>query len=84
MLPASVSIATGYRLDGRCKRFFSTTSRMTQGLTLPPIQRIPEALSLGANWPGREADQSPSSTAEVKNGRAIIPFPLTSSWSGDN
>jgi hypothetical protein len=38
------------------------------GLTLPPIQWVPEALSLGVKRPGRKADHSPPSRAEVKNG----------------
>jgi hypothetical protein len=32
--------------------------------------------------PGREVDRSPPSSAEVKNGGAIYPFPHTSSWRG--
>jgi hypothetical protein len=31
-----------------------------------PIQWVPGALSLGVKWPGREADHSPPSSAEVK------------------
>jgi hypothetical protein len=34
---------------------------------LPPIQWVPGALSLGVKWPGREADHSFPSRAEVKN-----------------
>jgi hypothetical protein len=37
------------------------------GPTEPPIQWVPGALSLGIKWPGREADLSPPSSAEVKN-----------------
>jgi hypothetical protein len=33
---------------------------------LPPIQRVPGALSPGLKEPGREADHSPPSTAEYK------------------
>jgi hypothetical protein len=33
----------------------------------PPIQWVPGALILGVNWPGREADHSPPSSAEVKD-----------------
>jgi hypothetical protein len=32
--------------------------------------------------PGRVADDSPPSGAEVKNGRAIPPLPHMSSWHG--
>jgi hypothetical protein len=34
--------------------------------TQPPIQRVKGSLSLGVKRPGREADHSPSSSAEVK------------------
>jgi hypothetical protein len=42
-------------------------SRPALGPTQPPIQWVPGALSLGIKWPGREADHSPQSNAEVKN-----------------
>jgi hypothetical protein len=45
------------------------------GATQPPIQWVPGALSLGVKWPGREADHSPLSSAELKNGGAIPPPP---------
>jgi hypothetical protein len=35
------------------------------GPTPPPAQRVPESLSLGIKRPGREADHSPPSSAEV-------------------
>jgi len=34
--------------------------------TQPPIQGVPGALYLRVKWPGREADYSPPSSAEVK------------------
>jgi hypothetical protein len=37
------------------------------GPTLPPIQWVPGDLSPGVNRPGREADHSPPTSAEVKN-----------------
>jgi hypothetical protein len=37
------------------------------GPTQLPIQWVPEDLSLGIKRPGREADHSPPSNAEVKN-----------------
>jgi hypothetical protein len=50
--------------------FFSfllaTASRTALGPTQPPIQWVPGALSLGVKRPGREADHSPPSSAEVK------------------
>jgi hypothetical protein len=45
---------------------FTITSRMVLGLTQPPIQWIPEALSLGVKQPGCEAHHSPPSSTEVK------------------
>jgi hypothetical protein len=39
---------------------------MNLGPTQPPIQWVPGALSLGVEWPGREADLLPPTSAEVK------------------
>jgi hypothetical protein len=39
---------------------------MALGPTQPPIQWVPEALSLRVKRPGRKADHSPPSSAEVK------------------
>jgi hypothetical protein len=38
-------------------------------------QWIPGALSLGVKWPGREADHSPPSSAEVKNAWSYTSIP---------
>jgi len=46
---------------------FTTASRTALGLTQPPIQWAPGALSLGVKRPGRKADHSSPSTDEVKN-----------------
>jgi hypothetical protein len=46
---------------------FSTVSRTDLGPTQPPIQWVPQALFLGIKRPGREADHSPPSSADVKN-----------------
>jgi hypothetical protein len=46
---------------------FTTASRTALGPTQPRIQWVPGALSLGVKRPGREADHSPPSSAEVKN-----------------
>jgi hypothetical protein len=46
---------------------FTTASISALGPTQPPIQGIPEALSLGVKRPGRKADHSPPPSAEVKN-----------------
>jgi hypothetical protein len=45
--------------------FFTTASRTALGPTQPSIQWVPGALSLGIKRPGREADHSPPSSAEV-------------------
>jgi hypothetical protein len=73
---SSVGIALGYGLDGRGSRvrsptglgifLFTTASKTALGPTQPPIQWVPGALSLGIERPGREADHSPPSSAEVK------------------
>jgi hypothetical protein len=41
------------------------------------------ALSLGVKRPGREADYSPSASAEVKKKWLYTSSPHTSSWGGD-
>jgi hypothetical protein len=45
---------------------FTTASRTALGPTQHPIQWVPGALSLGLKRPGREADHSPLSSADVK------------------
>jgi hypothetical protein len=45
---------------------FTTVSSPALGPAQPPIQRLPGALSLGVKRPGREADHSRPSSAEVK------------------
>jgi hypothetical protein len=45
---------------------FTTASRTALRPTQPPIQWLPGSLSLGVKRPGREADHSPPSSAEVK------------------
>jgi hypothetical protein len=77
---AGVGIATGYRLGGRGSNpgsgkiflFFTGSRRHTQ--------QVPGALSPGVKRPGREADYSPPSSAEVKNGGAVPPLLHMSSW----
>jgi hypothetical protein len=73
---SSVYIALGYGLDDRGSRvrfpagarnfLFTTASRTALEPTQFPIQWVPEALSLGVKRPGREADHSPPSSAEVE------------------
>jgi hypothetical protein len=67
-------IALGYGLDDRGFEsqqrlgifLFTTASRLALGPTQPPIQWVPGCLSLGVKRPGREADHSPISSADVK------------------
>jgi hypothetical protein len=60
---------------------FTTASRTALGPTQPPIQRVPGALSLGVKRPGREADNSPPSSVEVKEWVELyLHFPNMSSW----
>jgi hypothetical protein len=42
-------------------------SRLAVGSTQPPIQWVSGVFPPGVKWPGREADHSPPSSAEVKN-----------------
>jgi hypothetical protein len=52
---------------------------MALGATEPPIQWVPETLSLGVKRPGREADHSP----EVKECVELyLHYTNTSSWRG--
>jgi hypothetical protein len=44
---------------------FCASHRMALGSIQPSIQWVPGALSLGVKRPGREADHSPPSSAEV-------------------
>jgi hypothetical protein len=46
---------------------FATAFRPALGPTQPPVQWVPGALSPGVKRPGREANQSPPSSVEVKN-----------------
>jgi hypothetical protein len=90
---SSVGIALGYGLDDRGSRvrypagagnfLFTTAPRTALGLTQPPIQWIPGALSLGIKRPGRETDHSPPSSAEVKECVELyLHSPNMPSWRG--
>jgi hypothetical protein len=69
-----VGTATGYGLDDRevgvrvpvGSRIFFIWSRSALGSTQLPIQCEPGTLYLRVKQPGREADQSPPTNAEVK------------------
>jgi hypothetical protein len=83
----SVGIAEGYRLGGcssipgkgkrrvpspqRPDRFWGSFNLLSNGY---------RGYFHGVKRPGRDVVHSPPSTAEVKNGVAIPPLPLTSSW----
>jgi hypothetical protein len=57
--------------------------RCTLGPIQPPIQWVPGSLSLGVKRPGREANYSPPSSAEVKEGEKLhLHSPNTPSWRG--
>jgi hypothetical protein len=69
------STVLGYGMDDRgfeCRLglgifLFTTASRPALVPTQPPIQWVAGVLSLGVKRPGREANHSPPSSAEVKN-----------------
>jgi hypothetical protein len=53
---------------GKGKIFLrSTSSRLVLGPTKPLVLWVPVALSPGVKRPGRDADHSPPTSAEVKN-----------------
>jgi hypothetical protein len=75
---SSVSIVSDYGLDDRAigvrspagaEEFSSASvSRPAMGPTQPPVQWVPVVLSPGIKArPGRDADHSPPSSAEVVN-----------------
>jgi hypothetical protein len=61
------SLLVSNRISVLCIFYLCTASRTALGPTQPPILWVPGALSLGVKRPGREADHSPPSSAEVKN-----------------
>jgi hypothetical protein len=82
---SAVSIATGYGLDdrggrisslSRVKNFpFSMLSKSALGPTQPSIQLISGALAQGVKRPGRDADHSLPTSAEVKKTRVYTTTP---------
>jgi hypothetical protein len=60
---------------------YSTAPRSAPGPTQASIQWVARAVSIEVKQPGREANHSPPSSAEVNNG-AIHPPPHASSWCG--
>jgi hypothetical protein len=73
-LGGNISWATGWTIGvlgfdsrrGLGIFLLTTASRTALRSTQPPIQWVPGALALGVKRPGREADHSPPSSAEVK------------------
>jgi hypothetical protein len=62
---------------------FTTAFRTALGPIQLPIQWVAGALSLGVKRPGREADHSPPSIAEVKDCVELyLHSPNTPSWRG--
>jgi hypothetical protein len=62
---------------------FTTASKPALGPTQPPIQWVPGALSLGIKRPGRYANHSPPSSAEIKECVELrFHSPNTPSWRG--
>jgi hypothetical protein len=71
----------GFDSQGRQKIIqYSKASKPLFGPTQIPVQWVLGALSLRVKWMEHEADHSPSSSVEIKNGGSIPPFPHTSSW----
>jgi hypothetical protein len=86
-----VTIQTGWTTEesssnsGRAKNFlFSMSSRPALGSTLPPIQWVPGALSLGVRQPECEADHSPLASAKVKKQWIYTSLPYVSNCTINN
>jgi hypothetical protein len=65
-------------VPGRGKEFVSSRQRPDR----PPVQWVRGALTPGVKRPGREANHSPPSSTEVKNGGVTPPLPNMSSRRG--
>jgi hypothetical protein len=64
-------------IPGRGRRFLSLPEpRVFLGPTQPTVQRIQGTLYLGVKMQGRESDDSPLSSAEVKDYGALPPLPI--------
>jgi hypothetical protein len=84
---SSVGTATGLQArrprnqgsnPSKGKTFFSCPYRQDRLWSLPGLPLLPGLLYPTVNRPGREADHSLSSSAEVMNDGAVPPLPLTS------
>jgi hypothetical protein len=87
ILDSSVGTAMGYRMEGRGSipgrgtRFFSASHRQDRLWGYPASYPLStEASSQEVKRPGREADHSPLSSAEVKKDGTTPPIPITSLW----
>jgi hypothetical protein len=78
-------LATGYEMDGwgsnsgKDKICLFKASSPVLGPKQPPIRWIPAAIFLWVKRPGFDAEHSPPSSAEGKNGGAIPSLPHISS-----
>jgi hypothetical protein len=75
--------ATGWTAGVRFRQgkeifLYFTVARQALGLTQPPIQLVPGALSLEVKRPGHEADHSTVSSIEVMDGGAVPRLPYVS------
>jgi hypothetical protein len=76
----SINFATGWTAVFRFPADATDSgSTPALGSIQPPIQWVPGPLSPAVKRPGREADHSPPSSVEVKNGGAMPPLSHTSS-----
>jgi hypothetical protein len=65
----------GFESQQRQDFLFYAVSRSALGSNQPPTQWVRGAILPGVKRPRREANHSPPSNAEVKNGGAIPPLP---------
>jgi hypothetical protein len=71
-----MGLTTGVPFPARVTDFFSLYSvQIDYGVHSAPYSIGTRCSFLGVQRPRREADHSPPSTAEVKNGGAIPPLP---------
>jgi hypothetical protein len=82
---SSVCIVMGYEFDGQglipgMLKDFSLLHSVQTGSEAHPMSI--GAFSPAVKWPGCEADHSPPSSAEIKNGGAVSSVLHTSSWRG--
>jgi hypothetical protein len=67
-------------ISGIARFLFATAPRPTLGPTQSSVRWVPGALSPVVKWQRREADHSSPYSADIKNGRAMLPLLHTSSW----